>query len=35
MRIERVNMEDVNLRSIGNEREITGVLYGDLLVMLP
>jgi hypothetical protein len=28
-------MDDFDLRSIGNELEITGVLYGDVLIMLP
>ena len=30
-----ITMEDFDLRSIGNELEITGVLYGDVLIMLP
>ena len=30
-----ISMEDFDLRSIGNELEITGVLYGDVLIMLP
>jgi len=30
-----ISMEDFDLRSIGTELEITGVLYGDVLIMLP
>jgi hypothetical protein len=30
-----ISMDDFDLHSIGNEREITGVLYGDVLIMLP
>lgn len=35
MRINVINITDFDLHSIGNEREITGVLYDDILVMLP
>jgi hypothetical protein len=30
-----ISMKDFDLRSIGTELEITGVLYGDVLIMLP